>query len=196
MYAVQLLPKLADVLGISLDTLFGRPAPVTVQSGLPWENDGDFHIVVYCGHELLGSSKAGPHCTFTYEGPVRDIYCELNLECGAVQGNVTAGGYVECGDVVGDVSAGGYAETGDVTGSVAAGDYVECGDVGGGITAGNYVECGDVVGSVFSGSTVECGESAWGEGQFQGNMKFTMDEQIQSKLSDFLDSILKPFQKN
>ncbi len=158
---VQLLPKLADVLGISMDELFGRPAPeappVTIHS-LPWEDDGDFHVVVYCGHELLGNSKAVPDCTFTYEGPVRNLYCELNLECGDVQGDVTAGGCVDCGDVGGNLSAGDYAECGDVGGNLSAGDYVECGDVGGSLSAGGYVECGDVAGSVTAGDYVACGD--------------------------------------
>ncbi len=158
---VALLPKLADTLGISLDTLFGRSEqeiPKEKPRELPWEDDGSFHVVLYCGHELVGSSRAGLECSFHYEGPVRDIYCEVNLQCDEVQGNVTAGGYVECDDVAGHVSAGDYVECGDVAGNLAAGGYVECGDVSGSVSAGSYVECGDVGNNVNAGSYVECGE--------------------------------------
>lgn len=177
---VSLLPKLADVLGISMDTLFGRAAPeapAAPKTALPWEDDDQFHVVLYCGHKLIGSAKAGIECSFTYEGPVRNIYCDMDLQCGDVQGNIAAGGSVECGDVAGDlsagsyvesgdvsgnVSAGGYVESGDVSGNVSAGGYVECGDVGGNVTANDYVECGDVSGDVKAGDYVECGDIGGG----------------------------------
>ncbi len=155
---VALLPKLADVLGISLDTLFGRTTPEDPKTELPWEDDDDFHVVLYCGHKLVGSAKAGIDCSFSYEGPVRNIYCDMNLECGEVQGNVNAGGYVECDDVAGHVSAGDYVECGDVAGNLSAGNYVECGDVGGSVSAGAYVECGDVGCDAHAGTYVECGD--------------------------------------
>ena len=155
---VQLLPHLADVLGISLDTLFGREAAAPRQTKLNWEDDGAFHIVLYCGHTLVeGHPAAGEHC-FTYEGPARDVYCAVNLECGDIEGNVEAGGYVECGDVEGNLQAGGYVECGDVGGALNAMSYVECGDVGGNLNAASYVECGDVGGNVNAMSYVECSD--------------------------------------
>ncbi len=157
---VQLLPRLADVLGVSLDTLFGRAEEqaATIVNVLPWEDDGDFHVVVYCGHTLVDHSEAGVAHTFTYRGPVRDIYCEMNMECGEVHGNVTAGVYVECGSVSGNVHADGYVECGNVSGSVASGGYVECGNVGAEVIAGDYVECRNVQGDITAGGYVECGE--------------------------------------
>lgn len=158
---VQLLPRLADVLGISLDTLFGRESPKQepTQSSLPWENDDALHIAVYHGHELIGGIRSDmQECTFHYEGPAKDIYCAINLCCEDVEGNVQAGGYVECGDVGGNVDAGGYVECSDVAGHLNSTSYVECGDVEGNLNAGSYVECGDVGGSVNAVSYVECGD--------------------------------------
>ncbi len=158
---VQLLPKLADTLGISLDVLFGREGQKEeskAAEGLPWKDDRDFHIVVYAGHTLLGHSDPKPDITFTYEGPVNNVNCDLNLSCGDVEGNINAGGSVECGDVAGHVSAGDYVECGDVAGNLSAGGYVECGDVEGSVSAGTYVECGDVGNNVNAGSYVECGD--------------------------------------
>lgn len=169
---VAMLPRLAELFGISMDELFGREIPVreTVQD-LPWEDDDAFRIVLYQGRQLLRKSKNAKQYTFTYEGPVRDIYCDLNMECGSVGGSVTAGGYVECeevggnviaegyvecGSVGGDIKAGGYAECEEVAGHVSAGGYVECNAIAGNVTAGGYAECDAVEGSVCAGSYVEC----------------------------------------
>ena len=156
-----LLPKIADVFGITIDALFGRePAREEEKKAekLPWADDEAFHVVLYHGHTLIGSQPEKADLTFTYEGPAKDIYCALNLNCGDVEGNVAADGNVECGDVGGTVNAGGYAECGDVGGSLNAGGYVECGDVNGNVVAGAYVECGDVSGNVSGGAYVECGD--------------------------------------
>ena len=154
---VAMLPRLAELFGISMDELFGREIPVreTVQD-LPWEDDDAFRIVLYQGRKLLRKSKNAKQYTFTYEGPVRDIYCDLNMECGNIQGNLAAGGYVECTVVGGNVEAGSYVECGDVAGSVTAGGYVECCAVGRDVNAGGYVECADVGRNVAAGDYVEC----------------------------------------
>ena len=157
----MLLPKLADVFEITIDELFGRvPAREEEKKAadLPWKDDNAFHVVLYHGHTLVGSQPEKANLTFEYEGPAKDIYCAMNLSCGDVQGNVSAGGNVECGDVGGAVNAGGYAECGDVTGCLNAGGYVECGDVSGSVKAGAYVECADVGGNVTAGAYVECGD--------------------------------------
>lgn len=157
---VQLLPKLADIFGISIDALFGREQKKEAKPhAIDWNDDGHLHIVVYKGHTLLTAvSKENQECTVHYEGPAKDIYCNCNIYCGDVSGNVTAEGYIACGDVEGDVKAGGFAECGDVEGSVSAGSYVECGDVSGNLAAASYVECGDVGGNVSASSYVECGD--------------------------------------
>lgn len=157
---VQLLPKLADVLGISLDALFGRKEKKeTLKAELPWKNDDILRVVVYNGHDLIGSVCADlKDVTFNYEGPAKDIHCAVNLNCGDVSGSIQAGGYVECGDVEGNVDAEGYIECSDVGGYVRAGTYVECGDVDSHVSAGSYVECGDVGGNLAAGGYVECGD--------------------------------------
>ena len=162
----MLLPKLADVLEISLDALFGRE---TVQkeepqeqsepgADLPWEDDDALRIVVFCGRELFGAQPLKKECKVIYEGEIRDVHCAVSLECGDVQGNVTGASYVECGDVGGAVQAGAFVECGDVGGSVECASYVECGDVGGYVRSGSYIECGDVGQDVQGGSYIECGD--------------------------------------
>ncbi len=168
----MLLPRLADVLGVTIDCLFGRE-PSSPDS-LPWEKDEAFHVVLYHGHELIGEHPAGERLTFCYEGPAKDIYCSLNLSCGNVAGSVHAKGDVECGNVGGNAeSAGGYVECGNVGGNLTAGGYAECGDVGGSVTAGGYVECGAVDGNVAAGSYVEySSRNRAPEGDKQGGKSF------------------------
>lgn len=158
---VALLPKLADIFGVTIDALFGRETQKVRQPAkeLPWEDDDALHIVVYAGHTLVGSvSQENQDCTFNYEGPAKDIYCNCNMNCGDVEGNVQAGANVECGDVGGNIEAGGYVECSDVAGHLNAGSYVECSDVDGNLNSGSYVECCDVGGSVNAMSYVECGD--------------------------------------
>ena len=154
----MLLPQLVDVFGITVDELFGRQKRQSAQE-LPWEDDGALRVVLYAGHRLIGAAdKRNRDCCFHYEGPANDIYCNVNLYCEEVSGNVNAEGNVECDNVGGSVNAGGYVECGDVGADLQAGSYVECGDVGGNLNAASYVECGDVEGSVNAMSYVECGD--------------------------------------
>lgn len=156
---VTLLPKLADIFGISIDALFGRvPGDVPTAKSVPWENDDAFYIALYHGHELIATPRANERCVFTYEGPAKDVFCSVNLNCDNIEGNATAEGNIECGDVGGAITASGYVECGDVSGHVMAGGYVECKDVEGNVSAGAYVECADVGGNVEAGAYVECAE--------------------------------------
>ena len=154
---VAMLPKLAELFGISMDELFGKEPTVreTVQD-LPWEDDEAFRIVLYRGRELLRHSENAKEFTFKYEGPAQDVYSDVGLECGKVVGNATASGYIECGDVGGYAMAGSYVECNDIGKYVCAGSYVECNNVGGYIISESYVECNDVKGNVRAEGYVEC----------------------------------------
>lgn len=171
---IQLLPELADFFGVSIDALFDREtATVVTLDHLPWEDDDVVRAVVYHGHKLLQNSEQGKAFTLKFDGPVENIECAVNLECGDVVGNVNAGVSVNCGAVVGNVDAGVDVNCGPVGGNVDAGasvncgavggyvdagQCVDCGNVGGYVDAGQYVSCGDVGGSVDAGGDVSCGE--------------------------------------
>lgn len=158
---ISLLPAIADLFEVSIDSLFGREKQC-VQADLPWEDDQAFHLAIYAGRRLVSEQEIkklagkGEVCTVRYAGEARDVYCLLNLLCEAdVQGSVQAGGGVTCsGDVGGSVQAGAVT-CGDVGGSVEAG-AVTCGDVAGDVHSGS-IKCGDIEGSVTSDS-VKCGD--------------------------------------
>lgn len=161
---ITLLPAIADLFEVSIDSLFGREKrEEPARADLPWEDDQAFHLAIYAGRRLVSEQEIrklagkGEVCTVRYAGEARDVHCLLNLVCEEeVQGSVQAGGGVTCsGDVGGSVQAGAVT-CGDVGGSVEAG-AVTCGDVAGDVHSGS-VKCGDVSGSIEAGGGVNCGD--------------------------------------
>ena len=175
---IQLLPALADALGLSLDALFGREAPeppkeerpaeevkvetapIGIVEKLPWADDDSLHAVLYQGHRLLQSERvperSGSGLLHLLAGR-RDAQQVVLRFTGTVR-DIYSDFAVHCeGDVSGSVQAGDGVTCGDVEGSVHAGDGVQCECVGGNISAGDGVTCGDVGGSVRAGDSVTCG---------------------------------------
>lgn len=179
---ITLLPKLAEVFSVSIDVLFGRTEPPaaaeeehekpeqpeeaerhgqreSVHAGtLPWADDKTMRVVVYIGHTLLAHMDAAKDMFFTYYGDACDVYSALNLVCGDVNGNATAGAALHCGNVTGDAAAGEALTCEDVGGNVIAGTQAQTGNVGGNIEAGTNVSCGDVGGDVNAGGSASCGD--------------------------------------
>lgn len=161
---IGLLPKLADLFGVSLDELFGRERPAAQQ--LPWQDDGVLRAVVYVGHQLVGGHPAAGEITFQYEGPALNIHSECSLRCGDVQGSVSAGGNVTCDNVAGNVQAGGNVTCDDVAGEIHAGGDVTCDEAAGDIRAGGNVTCDEAAGNIYASGQVHCDH--W-EGSFLQN---------------------------
>ena len=115
---IMLLPRLADLFGISMDTLFEREVsekPQTV-AGLPWEDDDNLHGVLFKGWELIGHG-VGPKLKLFFKGTVNgDVYSDFSVVCGEVNGEVHAAGDIRCAQVNGNVEAGGDVECKDVAG--------------------------------------------------------------------------------
>ena len=181
---ILLLPKIADIFGITIDELFGRerpqaepvelvPAPVVEVKDLPWPDDETLHVVIYKGHTYLASCPEQEKITFEYEGPALNVDCAVNLSCNdvagdarangnvscdAVEGNVQARGNVACDDVAGNVTAEGNVNCDDVAGHVSAGGSVSCDCIEGNVNAGGNVTCDEVEGSVYAGGNVICDE--------------------------------------
>ena len=157
---ISLLPAIADLFEVSIDSLFGREEEPAQRFDLPWEDDQAYHLAIYAGRRLLKEreikelNKKGELCTVRLVGEARDVYCALGLTCeGDIRGDVQAGGGVTCEDVGGDVHGGGVT-CGDVGGSVRAGDSVTCGSVEGDVSAGESVRCGHVGGDVRANDSV------------------------------------------
>ena len=174
---VELLPKLADIFGISLDELFEREWTADAEAGvdaeytgsemtsvekatmltlgtgglqLPWEDDGTLRAVLFVGRQLVRQSDV--------EGKYGEICKEIKLNLDGATLNVESYFNVCCGDVYGNVTAKSDVTCGDVEGFVTGGKDVNCVDVNGTVSAGYSVQCGDVEGDACAGSHVECGD--------------------------------------
>lgn len=150
---IELLPKIADIFGITLDELFGRKCEEK-NDMLCWQED-TIYAVLFKGNHIVhrekldgNAKKICKNITFEYIGKVHNIQSDFNVCCQDVSNNVNAGGYVECGNVGNNVEAGDYVECGNVGNNVNAGAQVECGNVEGNVKAGAQVECGNVGGTV------------------------------------------------
>jgi len=152
---ITLLPRLADIFGISLDELFGREARCHVTSDeLPWGDDDVLRAVLFVGRTLIDGHEAGREIRFSYDGPALSIQSSFSVTCDAVMGNVSAEGNVTCDDVGGAVRAGGQVICDDVGGDVIAGDSIYCSSVTGNVSAQRDVTCNEVAGSVTAGGDV------------------------------------------
>ena len=168
---ILLLPALANIFHVSIDSLFGRDAGLVPAgretappeaSSLPWPDDGAFRFALFHGHEPILDEPTDPldprrRVEFCWEGPLHDLYSACSVSCGDVSGSVRAEGDVDCEGVLGHVSAGGDVECVNVEGNVNAGGDVDCNDVEGSVSAGGDVDCGPVGGSVRAAGDVDCG---------------------------------------
>ncbi|MGN1000099.1 MAG: helix-turn-helix domain-containing protein [Faecousia sp.] len=154
---IQLLPRLADIFGITIDELFDRPAP-TVSPGLPWTDDNTLHAVLYRGHELLLDAPEAREITIKMECDALNVESAFSVSCGDVAGNVHAGGNVTCDDVGGDIQASGSVNCDTVDGDVEAGGNIACDDIGGNAQAGGNITCDEICGSAQAGCGIDCDE--------------------------------------
>lgn len=158
---IALLPKIADLFGITIDALFGRETIEAHKAELPWPDDGTLRVVLYAGHTHVGHSHPkAQEISFCYEGPALNISSELSINCDAVSGNATAGGDVNCDDVYGSVTAEGSVTCDEVYGSVHAGGNVTCDEVDGDINAGGNVTCDCAEGDIRAGGNVNVDEAS------------------------------------
>ncbi len=183
---IMLLPELADVFGITIDELFGRPgqtqAPVSAPtpapvpsdvpvlvSDLPWPDDGDLRAVCYVGHKLMGHKKTrfGSWLRSAVAGKKKEYpLAELRFSgsVGDIHSdlNVT----VEHSTVSGDIDAGGDIFcTGEIGGNADAGGNLSVsGHIYGDAAAGGSITCeGNIQGNADAGSSIKVGGSIGGD---------------------------------
>ena len=157
---LALLPRIADLFGITIDELFGRePKAVSfpAQPPFPWHDDGVLRVLLYAGHtRVYGPVEGADEIHFCYEGPALNIESAVSVYCDDVMGNVTAGGSVNCDDVYGSVSAQGSVTCDDVQGDIRAGGNVTCDCAEGDIHAGGNVQVDEASGDIHAGGSVYC----------------------------------------
>lgn len=168
---ISLLPRIAEIFDVSIDTLFGLkpkdPEPKAVQKEkndrlLDWPDDGKLRAVLFIGNRITGKNEYTEEkstITLEYDGDALDIISDFSVKCGDVKGDVTtANGSISCGDVGGDAAtANGAIDCGDAT---TANGHIDCGNVGGdAATRNGAIDCGDVDGDVTTtNGSVNCGD--------------------------------------
>ncbi len=165
---ITLLPRLADVFGVTIDALFGREAepqePRKAQnpfdlSGMDWEDDGILRVVLFAGRQLITGHPAVREMSFCFEGPALTVYSQLSVTCEDVGGDIHAGGDVNCGYVAGNVTADGSVTCDDVAGDVHADADVTCDSIEGNVTAGGNITCDEINDSTVKAvGTIHCDE--------------------------------------
>ncbi len=175
---IQLLPQIADIFGVTLDSLFDREVEQEIsyvscenhmtgetiqveakeKHDFPWEDDGKLRAVVYIGHKLVQAQDCTEtsEITFTYNGAALDIISSFSVTCDDVEGNVTANGSVTCDVVGGNVKAAGSVTCDEVNGNVDAGGNVTCDEINGNVSAGGSIICDELSGEMSAGGTVVC----------------------------------------
>ena len=157
---LALLPRIADLFGITIDELFGRePKAVSfpAQPPFPWPDDGVLRVLLYAGHtRVYGPVEGADEIHFCYEGPALNIESAVSVYCDDVMGNVTAGHSVNCDDVYGSVSAQGSVSCDDVKGDIRAGGNVACDCAEGDVHAGGNVQVDEASGEIHAGGSVYC----------------------------------------
>lgn len=180
---IMQLPALADLFGISIDTLFGRAEPQISSApeagpeywveGLPWENDDNLHAVCYVGHRLVsfrdipaaGSSRGRFPFNFSCMGFDMRMARESEpvvLEFSGSVNNIYSDYSVSCQDseVAGNIQAGDSVRCGTVKGDVHAGDSVTVtGDICGSAQAGDNIHCeGRICANATAGGDLQCAD--------------------------------------
>ena len=154
---ILLLPKIADIFGVTIDSLFGREAPATPTADLPWEDDGILRAVLFAGRTLIAGHQAARNIRFEYEGPALNIHSQFSITCDKVEGNVSAGENVTCDSVGGNVNASGNVTCDDIQGNAQAGGNLTCDCIDGDAYAGQDIRCDEICGSrVTAGGNVYC----------------------------------------
>ena len=181
---IELLPIIADIMGVSIDYLLrgvefvnnkgslnaGKISDDNAETnseigkevGLP--DDNVLRIVQFKGRKLLRQDNYDPQIKiplYIEDGDLEDvdtveIWGNANIE-GDINGSVNAGGGVNCGNVGDYVEAGGGVNCGCVGDYVEARGGVNCGPVGDYVEAGGGVNCGPVGDYVEAGGGVNCG---------------------------------------
>lgn len=141
---ISLIPLIADIFHISIDTLFGRIEKETVQKWkiednlVDWPDDDNLYAVIFQGHRLLKEYEIDDSLSeiqLQYDG----LLCNSNIQShfsvridGDVHNaNISANQSVNCADIANsNLTAGVSINSSDIYGSnIHAGVSITCSDI-------------------------------------------------------------------
>ena len=130
---ISLIPKIADIFGISIDELFGREAKLPFKNNdseyeFPWQDDETLRIFFARGRKILSKMDDINECVnvrfpLNCNETTRQYFkVEVygNVGCGLnINGAINCGGSVGCGlNIKGDINCGGDVQCRKITGNV------------------------------------------------------------------------------
>ena len=170
---IALIPVIADIFGVSIDTLFGKDAPKTaIPSELPWENDGKLYAVLFHGTRLVTKQEytnEKMNVTVNIHGSVCDMISDFNVSCDNVTGDLRAGS-VSCDTVQSENVSAGTITCHSIEGSVfsnAISSHYISGDA---ITNSGKIQCDKIEGNA-TGAIISCQEIMGGVSVQNGTFK-------------------------
>lgn len=148
---ISLIPKLADILKISIDELFGRePSVDNISQQITWSDDDVFRVVVTKGKKVLSVDELDKTIEISFPKNCNETtrqYFKVevfgNLYCDAsINGDVICRGMIECNCINGDVKecSENISCQGNINGDVVCGGNIECKTIDGDIICqGNII---------------------------------------------------------
>lgn len=165
---ISTLPLLADVLGLTLDELFGRapmqPEEKTLEE--PEQAEEELNVppeVEECAPVLIPAAETGSGAGIELPWPDDNTLHAVLFVGHQLVGQEKAGGGRKIvlhyeGDALNVQSDFDVNVEGEVRGSVSAEGDVSCEDVDGSVTSAGDISCGEVTGNVQAGGDVTCDE--------------------------------------
>lgn len=157
---IELLPKIAEIFHISIDSLFrseeARETKPTMCEALPWPDDSTYHFVVYQGHSLLQNKEELSKMEFRLEGNIEHAVCSCNLTCDSIAQSATAGRDIHVGAINGNTSAGCDIHAAAISGGASAGCDIHAAQISGGANAGCDIHCEGSGASISGGAKAGC----------------------------------------
>ena len=134
---IQLLPDIADYFNVSIDELFfGINTKETTVDSVPWDDDDTIRAVVFIGKKIMEKTDDLSNFKFIYEGEARNVESQIDIQCGDILGNASAGCDINCGNINLNVSAGCDINCSTIDGDASAGCDVNCSVIHGSVKAG------------------------------------------------------------
>lgn len=128
---IELLPIIADIFDVTIDSLFRSNGSTETISILPFPNDDKIRLIHFNGHNIVDIKESNNNY-INYSPRQDENRIEVWGNCiieGDLLLNLTCTGDVKCHNVAGNIKAGHTVTCNDVLGSIKAGEIIKYNDI-------------------------------------------------------------------
>lgn len=123
---------------------FETALPVQVE-GLPWEDDGVYRAVLFCGRSLVTPPVAEKGVLAVEDGLDAGLLSAFSVTCGDIAGDIRCVlGSLTCGEVEGDVLSCASVTADSIEGNVQQCANVRCDEINGSVVQCQSVHCDEI----------------------------------------------------